>query len=98
MEQSSHWLGEATRRTESYEQNQRKPDFSQSCQFGQIIGWQELLPQSREEAQLLQRGTAGQRVREFPDWNEFVKIFDQAVSRRLERRHGRRLAQPCGLS
>ena len=94
LEQSSHWLGEATRRTESYEQN--SGSRSQSSQFGQIIGWQELLPQSREEAQLLQRGTAGQRV-QIPDWNEFVKIFDQAVSRRLERRHGRRLAQPHSL-
>jgi hypothetical protein len=54
LEQASHWLGETTRRTESYEPNHGAR--SQSSQFGQMIGWQELLPQNREEAQLLQTG------------------------------------------
>lgn len=51
---------------------------------GQAIGWQELLPQSREEAQLLQRGTAGERVH-IPDWTEFLALFDQAVQRRIKK-------------
>ncbi|KEP38795.1 type VI secretion protein [Mycobacterium kansasii] len=82
LEQASHWLGETTRRTESYEPN--GGSRSLSSQFGQAIGWQELLPQNREEAQLLQRGTAGERVH-IPDWNEFLAIFDQAVRRRLKK-------------
>nr|VTP03865.1 TraM recognition site of TraD and TraG [Mycobacterium riyadhense] len=86
LEEASHWLGETTRRTESYETN--SGSRSQSSQFGQMIGWQELLPQSREEAQLLQRGTAGERVH-IPDWTEFLQIFDQAVQRRIEKRRRR---------
>ena len=86
LEQASHWLGETTRRTESYEPNHGAR--SQSSQFGQMIGWQELLPQNREEAQLLQKGTAGQRVG-IPDWSEFVQLYDAAIDRRLDkkRRH-----------
>ena len=49
-----------------------------------MIGWQELLPQSREEAQLLQRGTAGTRVL-IPEWTEWLQIYDEALQRRLER-------------
>jgi len=82
LEQASHWLGETTRRTEAYE-----PDGgsrTQSSQFGPAIGWQELLPRSREEAQLLQRGTAGEHVH-IPDWTEFLVIFDQAVQRRIQK-------------
>ncbi|MGH3971398.1 MAG: type IV secretory system conjugative DNA transfer family protein [Mycobacterium sp.] len=82
LEQASHWLGETTRRTESYEAG--GGGRSQSSQFGQAIGWQELLPQNREEAQLLQRGTAGERVH-IPDWSEFLTIYDQAVEQRLRK-------------
>jgi type IV secretory system conjugative DNA transfer VirD4/TraG family protein len=82
LEQASHWLGETTRRTEAYEPS--GGGRTQSSQFGQAIGWQELLPQSREEAQLLQRGTAGEHVH-IPDWTEFLRIFDQAVQRRIEK-------------
>jgi hypothetical protein len=82
LEQASHWLGETTRRTESYEPN--SGSRSQHSQFGQMIGWQELLPQSREEAQLLRRGDAGQRV-QIPDWSEFIKIVDRAVQRRIDK-------------
>ena len=82
LEQASHWLGETTRRTESYEPT--GGSRGQSSQFGQAIGWQELLPQTREEAQLLQRGTAGERV-VIPDWSEFLPFFDQAVQRRIKK-------------
>ncbi len=82
LEQASHWLGETTRRAETYEPN--SGSRSQSSQFGQMIGWQELLPQNREEAQLLQRGTAGERVH-IPDWTEFLTIFDQAIQRRIDK-------------
>ena len=55
-----------------------------------MIGWQELLPQNREEAQLLQRGTAGERVH-IPDWSEFLEVYDQAIERRLHKqRNGSR--------
>ncbi|MGH3556054.1 MAG: type IV secretory system conjugative DNA transfer family protein [Mycobacterium sp.] len=94
LEQASHWAGLATRRTDTYE-----PDTggrSQSSQFGQKIDWQELLPQNRQEAQLLQRGTAGERVH-IPDWTEFIAIFDEAVKRRLEKRAHPDPA-PCGQS
>jgi type IV secretion system protein VirD4 len=83
LEQASHWLGETTRRTESYGPQTGHRNLSSN--FGQMIGWQELLPQSREEAQLLQRGTAGTRVL-IPEWTEWLQIYDQALQRRLERR------------
>lgn len=82
LEQASHWLGETTRRTEAYEPS--SGSRSQVSQFGQMIGWQELLPQNREEAQLLQRGTAGTRVH-IPDWTEFLTLFEQAIQRRVDK-------------
>lgn len=86
LEEASHWLGETTRRTESYEPN--NGSRSQSSVFGQMMGWQELLPQNREEAQLLQRGTAGERVH-IPDWSEFLVIFEQAIEARRTKRRRR---------
>ncbi len=82
LEQASHWGGLATRRTESYEPN--SGSRSQSSQFGPVMDWQEFLPENKEEAQLLLRGTAGVRVW-IPDWSEFLQIFDQAIQRRLEK-------------
>jgi hypothetical protein len=61
LEQASHWEGLGTRRTEAYEPS--GGSRSQSSQLGSIIDWQELLPQSLEEARLLLRGSAGRRVR-----------------------------------
>ena len=82
LEESSHWAGMATRRTESYELN--GGNRSQSSQYGQVIDWQELLPQSYEEAQLLLRGTPGHRV-QIPDWNKFLAIYDKAIAARRQR-------------
>ncbi|BBY96372.1 hypothetical protein MGALJ_60410 (plasmid) [Mycobacterium gallinarum] len=82
LEQASHWQGLATRRTESYEPS--GGSRSQSSQLGAIIDWQELLPQSLEEAQLLLRGTAGRRV-QIPDWSEFLTIYDGAIEARRQR-------------
>ena len=82
LEESSHWAGMATRRTESYELN--GGNRSQSSQYGQIIDWQELLPQSLEEAQLLLRGTPGHRV-QIPDWSKFLAIYDKAIAARRQR-------------
>jgi type IV secretion system protein VirD4 len=85
LEQASHWLGETTRLTESYGPQTGHRNLSSN--FGQMIGWQELLPQSREEAQLLQRGTAGTRVL-IPEWTEWLHIYDEALQARLTRRRG----------
>jgi type IV secretion system protein VirD4 len=82
LEQASHWQGLGTRRTESYEPN--GGSRSQSSQLGSIIDWQELLPQSLEEAQVLLRGTAGRRV-QIPDWSDFLKIYDGAIETRRRR-------------
>lgn len=82
LEQASHWQGLATRRTESYEP--QGGSRSQSSQLGSIIDWQELLPQSLEEAQVLLRGTAGRRV-QIPDWSEFLNIYDSAIATRRRR-------------
>lgn len=82
LEQASHWQGIGTRRTESYELN--GGSRSQSSQFGDIIDWREMLPQSYEEAQLLLRGTAGRRV-QIPDWSDFLKIFDEAIATRQKK-------------
>jgi type IV secretory pathway TraG/TraD family ATPase VirD4 len=82
LEQASHWAGLSTRRTESYEPNSGAR--SQVSQFGATIEWQEFLPQNREEAQLVLRGSPGLRVH-IPDWSEFTDIFDQAIQRRLEK-------------
>jgi type IV secretory pathway TraG/TraD family ATPase VirD4 len=82
LEQASHWAGLSTRRTESYEPN--SGGRSQYSQFGATIEWQEFLPQNREEAQLVLRGTPGIRVH-IPDWSQFIQIFDQAIQRRLEK-------------
>jgi type IV secretion system protein VirD4 len=82
LEQASHWQGLATRRTESYGPN--GGSRSQSSQLGSIIDWQELLPQSLEEAQVLLRGTAGRRV-QIPDWSEFLDIYDNAITARRNR-------------
>lgn len=83
LEQASDWLGLATRRTESYESN--NGGRSQSSQFGAAIAWQDFLPRSREEAQLLRRGTAGERV-QIPDWTDFLTMWDRVVEQRLRRR------------
>lgn len=90
LEQASHWAGLATRRTDTYEPN--SGTRSQSSQFGQMIDWQELLPQSRDEAQLLridptgrQRGSANELVH-IPDWSEFIMTFNRAIQRRLEKK------------
>ena len=82
LEQASHWQGLGPRRTESYEPN--GGSRSQSSQLGSIIDWQELLPQSLEEAQVLLRGTAGRRV-QIPDWSDFLKIYDGAIATRRRR-------------
>jgi type IV secretion system protein VirD4 len=82
LEQASHWQGLATRRTESYEPN--GGSRSQAPQLGSIIDWQELLPQTLEEAQVLLRGTAGRRV-QIPDWSEFLGIYDGAIDARRRR-------------
>ncbi|SUE94944.1 type IV secretory pathway, VirD4 component [Mycolicibacterium tokaiense] len=82
LEQASHWQGLGTRRTEAYEPN--GGSRSQSSQLGSIIDWQELLPQSLEEAQLLLRGTAGRRV-QIPDWSVFLEIYDGAIKARQRR-------------
>jgi type IV secretory pathway TraG/TraD family ATPase VirD4 len=82
LEQASHWAGLSTRRTESYEPN--SGGRSQYSQFGATIEWQEFLPQNREEAQLVLRGTPGIRVH-IPDWSQFIQISDQAIQRRLEK-------------
>ncbi|MCH9729766.1 MAG: TraM recognition domain-containing protein [Actinomycetia bacterium] len=81
LEEASHWAGQATRRTESYEYN--AGSRSQSSQYGQVIDWQELLPQSYEEAQLLLRGTPGHRV-QIPDWSQFLSIYDKAIAARRQ--------------
>jgi len=82
LEQASHWAGLSTRRTESYEPN--SGGRSQYTQFGATIEWQEFLPQNREEAQLVLRGTPGIRVH-IPDWSHFIPIFDRAIQRRLDK-------------
>lgn len=82
LEQASHWSGLATRRTEANEPH--GGSRSQSSQFGATIDWQELLPQSVEEAQLLLRGTPGRRV-QIPDWSEFLHIYDEAIAARRRR-------------
>ena len=94
LEQASHWAGLATRRTDTYEPGSGAR--AQASLYGQTIDWQELLPQSREEAQLLridptgqQRGSANELVH-IPDWTEFLTIFDQAIQRRLEKNGARR--------
>ncbi|WP_048891981.1 type IV secretory system conjugative DNA transfer family protein [Mycobacterium heckeshornense] len=87
LEQASDWHGLATRRTESYEPN--SGSRSQSSQFGPAIYWQDLLPRNREEAQLLRRGTAGERVH-IPDWSDFLPIWDRVVQQRIHK-NGHRL-------
>src|SRR5712672_613321 len=42
----------------------------------------------REEAQLLRRGTAGERVH-IPDWSDFVPIWDRVVQQRLRKQPAR---------
>ena len=86
LEQASDWLGLATRRSESYEPN--SGSRSQASQFGPSIDWQDFLPQNREEAQLLRRGTAGERVH-IPDWSDFVPIWDRVVQQRLRKQPAR---------
>jgi type IV secretion system protein VirD4 len=82
LEQASQWAGVATRRSEFYEPN--GGSRWQSSQLGFIIDWQELLPQSLEEAQLLLRGTAGRRV-QIPYWSDFLNIYDGAIETRRRR-------------
>lgn len=82
LEQSSHWLGLATRRTESYEPS--GGHRGQSSVFGQEIEWQEFLPQDLTEARVLTRGAAGEKLL-IPDFDDFLNIYYQAVSKRLKR-------------
>ena len=82
LEQASHWLGLSTRRTESYEPN--SGHRGQSSVFGQEIEWQEFLPQDRTEARLITRGAPGRKVL-IPDFDDFIAIYRQAVTKRIER-------------
>lgn len=87
LEQASHWLGLATRRTESYEPH--GGHRGQSSVFGQEIEWQEFLPQDLTEALLLTRGAAGQKVL-IPDFDDFIAIYREAVTNRIQRMSARR--------
>jgi type IV secretory pathway TraG/TraD family ATPase VirD4 len=82
LEQASHWSGLATRRTESYDPH--GGSRSQCSQLGASIDWQELLPRTVEEAQVLIRGTSVHRV-QIPDWSQFLGIYDQAIAARRAR-------------
>ena len=67
---------QTTRRQESFDQATGAKTLS--SQLGSTLDYRRLLPENRDHARLLLRGTAGVRT-EIPDWSTFVGLFDRAV-------------------
>jgi len=77
LQRAEQWAGQTTKRQESFDQ--ARGGKTLSSQLVSMLDYRRLLPEDREHARLLQRGTPGVTT-EIPDWSVFVERFDRAVS------------------
>jgi type IV secretion system protein VirD4 len=77
LQRAEEWTQQSTRRSESFDQATGAKTLS--GQLGSTLEYRRLLPENRDHARLLLRGTAGVRT-EIPDWSVFVELFDRAVA------------------
>ena len=94
LRRAEEWTLETTRRSESYDQASGAKTLS--SHLGSTIDYRRLLPDNRDHARLLLRGTAGLQT-EIPDWSMFVKYYDEAVQRVLNRNGGNQKSTPGSL-
>lgn len=80
LARAEHWAGQTSKRKESFDQASGAKMLS--SQLVSMLDYRRLLPEDREHARLLQRGTPGIRT-EIPDWSVFVARFDAAVAKLL---------------
>jgi type IV secretion system protein VirD4 len=76
LHRAEEWTPQTTRRQESFDQATGAKTLS--SQLGSTLDYRRLLPENRDHARLLLRGTAGVRT-EIPDWSTFVELLDRAV-------------------
>jgi hypothetical protein len=77
LHRAEEWTLQTTRRQESFDQATGAKTLS--SQLGSTLDYRRLLPENRDHARLLLRGTSGVRT-EIPDWSTFVGLFDRAVA------------------
>jgi type IV secretion system protein VirD4 len=76
LRRAEEWTQQTTRRQESFDQATGAKTLS--SHLGSTLDYRRLLPENRDHARLLLRGTAGVRT-EIPDWSMFVELLDRAV-------------------
>jgi type IV secretion system protein VirD4 len=76
LRRAEEWTPQTTRRQESFDQATGGKTLS--SQLGSTLDYRRLLPENRDRARLLLRGTAGV-LTEIPDWSTFVELYDRAV-------------------
>ena len=80
LRRAEEWTSQTTRRSESFDQASGAKSLS--SHLGSTLDYRRLLPENRDHARLLLRGTAGVRT-EIPDWSTFVALYDRAVRKAL---------------
>jgi len=80
LRRAEEWSMQTTRRQETFDQDSGRKTLS--SQLDSTLDYRRLLPDNKEYARLLLRGTAGSRT-EIPDWLEFVKRYDAACKRAI---------------
>jgi type IV secretion system protein VirD4 len=72
LQRAEEWTQETTRRSETFDQAAGAKMFSP--QLGSTLEYRRLLPDNRDNARLLLRGTAGVRAH-IPDCSGFVELL-----------------------
>jgi hypothetical protein len=80
LRRAEEWTLQTTRRAETFDQASGAKTLSPH--LGSTLDYRRLLPENRDHARLLLRGTAGRRT-EIPDWTTFVGLYDRAVHEAL---------------
>lgn len=86
LEDAQTWSPLTNRRNQQF--GQADGHKSLSSELGPSLRWEELLPPTREHARVLVRGGVGVCA-EIPDWSEFLRRYDTAISEILSRTAGR---------
>jgi type IV secretory system conjugative DNA transfer VirD4/TraG family protein len=85
LRRAEEWSLQTTRRQETFDQATGAKTLS--SHLGSTLEWRRLLPENRERARLLLRGTPG-LCTEIPDWSTFVGLYDRAVQNALRGTNG----------
>jgi type IV secretory pathway TraG/TraD family ATPase VirD4 len=78
LQHAEQWAGQTSKRSETYEQAVGGKTVSSS--LVSMLDYRRLLPENRDYARLLQRGTPGIAT-EIPDFSVFVARYDAAVAK-----------------